>query len=176
MCVGVWKADPTIYARSRRIVSRDFFTATVLLEMFHKSAPLSYYGLRNAGYCKAASFNGCGHFRARPRGSPRGQTSVRVCHARCLATRRVLQNAKIGATGRKINVKNFPRQRSQILCLRTDRAGYKGASRSVKHLAARPPGWYRFWYRGAATTISSRLFPPLLLRVQTPPKLPHILP
>jgi len=117
VCVGVWKADPTIYARSRKIVFRDFFTATVLLEMFHKSAPLSYYGLRNAGHCKAASLNGCGHFRARPRGSPRGQTSARVCHARCLATRRVLQNAKIGATGRKINVKNIPRRRSQILSL-----------------------------------------------------------
>ena len=74
-----------------------------------------------------------------------------------------------------INVKNIPRRRSQILCLRMDRARYKGASRSVKHLAARPPGWYRFWYRGAATTISSRLFPPLLLRVQTPPKLSSIL-
>ena len=72
-----------------------------------------------------------------------------------------------------INVKNIPRRRSQILYIQTDRTEYDGAARGGKHLAARVPGWYRFWYRGAATTISSRLFPPLLLRVQTPPKLPQ---
>ena len=74
-----------------------------------------------------------------------------------------------------IKVKNIPRSRSQILYIQTDRTEYDGAARSGKHLAARVPGWYRFWYRGAATTISSRLFPPLLLRVQTPPKLSSIL-
>ena len=63
-----------------------------------------------------------------------------------------------------INVKNIPRRRSQILCLRMDRARYKGASRSVKHLAARPPGWYRFRDGGVATIIRPRFFTTCFVR------------
>ena len=63
-----------------------------------------------------------------------------------------------------INVKNFPRKRSQILYLRKDRAGYKGVSRSVKHLAARPPGWYRFRDGGVATIIRPRFITTCFVR------------
>ena len=48
--------------------------------------------------------------------------------------------------------------------LRTDRAGYEGVSRSVKHLAARPPGWYRFRDGGVATIIRPRFFTTCFVR------------
>ena len=40
---------------------------------------------------------------------------AQACRAGCSATRQSIQNAKIGATRLKINVKNIPRRRSQIL-------------------------------------------------------------
>ena len=45
-----------------------------------------------------------------------------------------------------------------------DRARYDGAARGGKHLAAGPPGWYRFRDGGVATTISSRLFTTCFVR------------
>ena len=63
-----------------------------------------------------------------------------------------------------MKVKNFPLTRSQILYIQTDRARYDGAARGGKHLAAGPPGWYRFRDGGVATTISSRLFTTCFVR------------
>ena len=115
--VGGGKADPTTSAGGRKIVFLNIFTDSVPLETLHNSAPLEGYELCDAVHCKPASFSKCGYSSSLPCGSPRGRTLAQACRAGCSATRQSIQNAKIGATRLKINVKNFPRRRSQIWLL-----------------------------------------------------------